>query len=132
MLENTTLKKYCNLNIHVKIITVFLNFIYYVVLMYYICDASQVRLAVICCRPQTKLMLLYLCHYVVAYHDLVLCHLLSCNLLVVDICIKRDKDGKIISVVRFFIWPNVPLCLGPIGDFCIRDGEMYIYTRDTS
>ena len=24
------------------------------------------------------------------------------------------------------------LCLGPIGDFCIRDGEMYNYTRDAS
>ena len=29
---------------------------------------------------------------------------------------------------------NVPkhLCLGPIGDFCIGDGEMYNYTRDAS
>ena len=24
------------------------------------------------------------------------------------------------------------LCLGPIGDFCIGDGEMYSYTRDAS
>ena len=24
------------------------------------------------------------------------------------------------------------LCLGPIGDFCIGDGEMYNYTRDAS
>ena len=32
-----------------------------------------------------------------------------------------------------FTYIHCPLlCLGPTGDFCIGDGEMYNYTRDAS
>ena len=44
---------------------------------------------------------------------------------------KLNK-GDFVLVKNVGLKGKHKLCLGPIGDFCIGDGEMYNYTRDAS